>query len=221
MSFQENWVPAGTFAWWVTFTIAATAAVVAALDLRSWLADLAATPAVTPVAVPVAAEPCPSQRTFDLASHAELERLVEEESSRAERAEALAHELRLRNDLLRQYLDRRAGEEQRAALEVERESPSRRDRRASRPRARLPIARTSTPKVQLIGSDALVTGTVSNPGPTDLGARVELELLVDGRRISSRRFDLRLPAGGTTPYSQRFPTSLGDGTYSARVFVEL
>lgn len=88
--------------------------------------------------------------------------------------------------------------------------PSRRT--SSRPRITAGAAR-----VRLIGSDALVTGTLRNAGTRDATARLTVELLLDQRLLDRARLRVLVPAGGSTPWSRTFSTSLADGTYAARV----
>lgn len=227
----------GTFAWWTVAVVMIAATLAIARDLSGRLEALAAVPVVVDLLPeglaqgerwpPLEPVRCRQQaaeaRPLALAIRAELEARVLRGVERAEAAEAEAQDLRLRNQLLRKFLDRVEGEAQKAAWQAEEAASQQQSRagRGSERRPRVPIARTSTPRVQLIGSDALVTGTVSNPGPTDLGVRVDVELLLDGRTLSSRRLDLLLPAGGKAPFSQIFRTNLRDGTYSARVFVDI
>lgn len=76
------------------------------------------------------------------------------------------------------------------------------------------------PKVQFLGSDAWITGTVTNRTERELQPLLVIELLRNDR-VEGRR-ELRLPvsAGATAPYEARLPTQLAEGTYSARVRVE-
>jgi hypothetical protein len=91
--------------------------------------------------------------------------------------------------------------------------------RAAAAGSRRPRARVSAgaAKVQLIGSDALVTGTLRNAGDRDTHVRLVVELLLDQRVLDRARLRLLVPARGSVPWSRTFPTSLGDGTYAARV----
>ncbi len=92
--------------------------------------------------------------------------------------------------------------------------------RAVRPRkserARAPALRVAEgPKVRLIGADALVEARLHNRSTRRLRQDVVLELRVDGRRRQQRRLRLDVPAGAQVHVSERFSTTLPDGTYSA------
>lgn len=96
------------------------------------------------------------------------------------------------------------------ALPGERTPPPSATRRASRITA-------GAARVRLVGSDALVTGTLRNAGRRDATARLVVELLLDQRVIDRSRLRILVPARGSVPFSQTFATSLAEGTYAARV----
>jgi hypothetical protein len=74
--------------------------------------------------------------------------------------------------------------------------------------------------VVLLGSDAWITGTVTNRTGTALQPLVVIELLRSGREEGMREVRLQVSPGATVPYEARLPTQLAEGTYSARVRVE-
>ena len=90
--------------------------------------------------------------------------------------------------------------------------------RPRRPR-RNPLT-TSTPTVRLIGSDALILGTVRNRSDFDVEARLLVELLIDGSPYGKDQLVVPVPAGATVPFSTKISTSLSEGTYSGRVTVQ-
>jgi hypothetical protein len=103
--------------------------------------------------------------------------------------------------------------------------PRRADLRSAEPTNRTESAppvvrlRAPSPRVRLIGSDAHVTGKVSNRGSEEVWAYLTLELLRDERILEERDLEILVPAGGEAAYSHVFSTSLGDGTYSARALL--
>jgi len=80
--------------------------------------------------------------------------------------------------------------------------------------------RAGAARVRLIGSDALVSGTLRNTGDRDASIRLVVELLLDHQVLDRARFRLQVPARSSLPWSQTFSTSLADGTYAARVRLE-
>lgn len=93
--------------------------------------------------------------------------------------------------------------------------------RKPRTRSRLkPRVRTSTPRVQLLGSDAFVSGQVRNSGDAAVQVNLRLELLLNRRVYRHVTLYLSVPPGSTLPYTHTFPTSLADGTYAARAEVK-
>lgn len=96
-------------------------------------------------------------------------------------------------------------------------APRRSALRRSRPEQALRIV--SGPRVRLIGADALVEVEVENRLSSRFQRTVALELLVDGKQRQRRRIVLRIPPGSRLHLSERFSTTLPDGTYSARLTV--
>ena len=87
-------------------------------------------------------------------------------------------------------------------------------------KARAQIKVSRGPKVQLIGSDAFVTGTLKNSGTVGATVGVELELVVDRRPYDRTYLRFFIPAGSSVPFSHSFPTMLDDGTYAARATLD-
>lgn len=78
------------------------------------------------------------------------------------------------------------------------------------------------PELAPLGDRVMVSGKVYNMSGEDAEVTCVLELLQDGRRIDSARFQMRVSAGATQPYQQtfRFPTGGQAATYSARLVIE-
>ena len=96
-------------------------------------------------------------------------------------------------------------------------APGRSTRTQVRPEQALRVV--SGPRVRLIGSDALVEVDVENRLSSRFQRTVALELLVDGQQRQRRRLFLKIPPGSRLHLSERFSTTLPDGTYSARLTV--
>ncbi|REJ83390.1 MAG: hypothetical protein DWQ36_24055 [Acidobacteria bacterium] len=75
-------------------------------------------------------------------------------------------------------------------------------------------------KVQFLGSDAWITGTVTSRADRDLQPLIVVELLRDGRVEGVREVRLQVAAGATAAFEARLPTQLAEGTYSAQARVE-
>ncbi len=197
--------------WWLVLVLFA-AAVWRLGEQAAASLQILTTPPIVLVTPPVPAtiDLAPGSRCNDQSDFAAV--LPPEPDPRLAELEDRIRDLQVRNQLLRKYLDRQAAPTPAPATPVA--QPARR----AAPRA--PRLRTSTPKVQLIGSDALISGTVTNGEEDDWSVRLEIELLRNARVIRTDTVDLVLPAHSTSPYAVSMPTSLGDGTYSARVTLE-
>lgn len=97
------------------------------------------------------------------------------------------------------------------------EPPRRATARTPRPENALRIV--SGPRVRLVGADALVDALVENRLASRFERTVALELMVDGKQRQRRKLRLRIPPGARLHLSERFSTTLPDGTYSARLTV--
>lgn len=89
---------------------------------------------------------------------------------------------------------------------------------------RRPQARVSTlgaPYVQFLGDQVQVTGRLWNGGEGDARGRLSIELLLNGQVIDEATQNLDLPARTDQAYAQMFRVLMRDGTYSARVRVDL
>ena len=76
------------------------------------------------------------------------------------------------------------------------------------------------PRVVLVGADALVEATVENLTGQEVHRRASLQLRVDGRVRQERRIRVHLPPRGRVHLSERFSTTLPDGTYSATLIID-
>lgn len=71
------------------------------------------------------------------------------------------------------------------------------------------------PRVRLVGSDALIEARVVNTTEDLVRRTAIIELHVDGRKRLERRVRLRVSPRAQVHISERFSTTLPDGTYSA------
>lgn len=73
-----------------------------------------------------------------------------------------------------------------------------------------------TPRVQVLGYDALVTGTLYSYDDADVRGELSIELLVDGRVKQTKAQPFDVPARTSVSFSERFMLA-GAGAYSARL----
>lgn len=74
-------------------------------------------------------------------------------------------------------------------------------------------------RIQILGSDAMVSGRLYNPDQRDQQIRVELAVLRDGAVVDSGTQTVLVPGRGYLTVTQRLRAGTSEGTYGARVRV--